>query len=42
LFVGLPGRSAGLGFLFTFIWQGVYAFLVTSTVYYRLAGIKIG
>ncbi len=28
-------------FLFPLIWQGVYAFVVTSTVYYRLGGIRI-
>jgi hypothetical protein len=26
---------------FTLIWRGVYAFVVTSTVYYRISGIKI-
>jgi len=30
------------GFLsLTLIWQGVYAFVVTSTVYYRLRGIRM-
>ena len=33
--------SAGLGILFPLIWQVVYAFIVTSTVYYRLGGINI-
>jgi hypothetical protein len=35
------GGLNGLGFLFPLIWQGLYAFLVTSTVYYRLGGIRI-
>ena len=29
------------GVLFRLIFQGVYTFLVTSTVYYRLAGIRV-
>lgn len=32
---------SGLGALFPLIWQGVYVFMVASTVYYRLSGIKI-
>lgn len=27
--------------LYSLIWQGVYLFLMTSTLYYRLSGIKI-
>lgn len=29
------------GFLFSLIWQGVYTFTITSTVYYRLSGIRL-
>jgi hypothetical protein len=35
-----PGQ-AGLGTLLGLLWPGVYAFLVTSSVYYRLAGIRM-
>jgi hypothetical protein len=35
------GRSIGLGVLFPLLWQGIYTFIVTSTVYYRLGGIRI-
>ena len=35
------GVSIGFGFVLPLIWQGVYFFIVTSTVYYRLAGIRI-
>jgi hypothetical protein len=42
LFVVAGGRGlGGIGFFFPLIWQGVYAFVVTSTVYYRLGGIRI-
>jgi hypothetical protein len=36
--------GAGLSFvgLLPLIWQAAYVFLVTSSVYYRLAGIRIG
>ncbi len=35
--------SSGGGFaLFGLLWPAVYAFLVTSTTYYRLSGIRIG
>ncbi len=37
----LTGFSFGLGGLFFFIWPVVYTVLVTSTVYYRLAGISL-
>jgi hypothetical protein len=33
--------SGGLGVLFPLIWQVAYAFIVTSTVYYRMGGINI-
>jgi MFS family permease len=33
--------SLGLYSLLGLVWYGVYAFLVTSTVYYRLSGIQI-
>jgi len=33
--------QGGLGFLWGLLWQGVYSFVVTSTVYYRLAGIQM-
>lgn len=35
----VAGYLAGVGF--SLLWQGVYAFMATSTVYYRLAGIQI-
>ncbi len=38
--LGLGGRM--VGFLFPVIWQSVYAFIVTTTVYYRLSGIRLG
>ena len=42
LFVVAGSRGlGGLGFFLPLIWQGVYAFVVTSTVYYRLGGIRI-
>jgi hypothetical protein len=34
--------QGGLGLLWNLLWQGVYAFTVTSTVYYWISGIKIG
>jgi hypothetical protein len=39
LFNLLVGGSMGV--LLPLVWQGLYTFLVTSTVYYRLAGIQI-
>jgi len=33
--------SIGFGNLFRVAWQVIYAFTITSTVYYRLRGIKI-
>lgn len=41
LLVLSQGRMAGFGYLFPLIWQGLYTFVVTSTVYYRLGGIRI-
>lgn len=35
------GGGVGFGILFRLLWQGVYLFIVTSTVYYRLGGIRI-
>lgn len=37
----LTGFSIGLGSLFFFLWPIVYTVLVTSTVYYRLSGIRL-
>ena len=37
----LTGLSIGLSSFFIFIWPIVYTVLVTSTVYYRLAGISL-
>jgi len=31
----------GFGLLLSLVWQGLYTFTVTSTVYYRLAGINV-
>ena len=39
--IGLLTGFSGAGFLFTLLWQGIYTFTVTSTVYYRLGGIRI-
>lgn len=34
--------GAGFGrYLFALIWQGVYVFTITSTIYYRLSGIRM-
>lgn len=39
----IPNISqGGIGLLWNLLWQGVYTFTVTSTVYYRMSGIKIG
>ena len=37
----LLNLSSGFLVLFPLIWQGAYAFLVTSSVYYRLRGIRL-
>jgi hypothetical protein len=43
LIIIVPGLSqGGFGYLWQLLWQGVYAFTVSSTIYYRMAGIKIG
>ena len=34
--------QGGFGTLWSLLWQAFYSFTVTSTVYYRLSGIKIG
>ncbi len=34
--------QGGMGLLWYLLWQGVYTFSVSSAVYYRMAGIKIG
>ena len=39
--VGLLRGMSGFGLLLSLLWQGIYAFTVTSTVYYRLSGISI-
>ena len=36
------GVNFSLGWILPLVWQGVYTILVTSSVYYRLAGIRIG
>jgi hypothetical protein len=33
--------GAGLFRLLPLIWQALYVFLVTSTMYYRLSGIQV-
>jgi hypothetical protein len=37
----LAGEGAGLGSLIGLLWPGLYAFLITSSAYYRLSGISI-
>lgn len=39
--LALTGITVGLTGLFFFIWPVVYTVIVTSTVYYRLAGISL-
>jgi hypothetical protein len=39
--LAFTGLSIGLGSLFFFLWPIVYTVLVTSTVYYRLSGIRL-
>jgi len=42
IFTGLAFASqGGFGFLLGLLWQAVYSFVVTSTVYYRLSGIQM-
>jgi hypothetical protein len=38
---GLMVAGGGLGSLYPLIWQGIYLFMVPSTVYYRLSGIQM-
>lgn len=38
--LSLMGQG-GFGLLLSLVWQGLYTFTVTSTVYYRLAGINV-
>ncbi len=33
--------AAGLGFLLPLVWEGLYVFLVASTLYFRLSGIRM-
>lgn len=35
------GSTLGISFLLVLLWQGLYIFLVASTIYYRLSGIRI-
>lgn len=41
LLVLAQGSFGGLGFLLPLVWQGLYAFIVISTMYYRLSGIRL-
>ena len=41
LLVLAQGSFGGLGFLLPLVWQGLYTFIVISTMYYRLSGIRI-
>ena len=41
LLIFAQGSSGGLGFLLPLVWQGLYAFIVVSTMYYRLSGIRL-
>ncbi len=42
IITGLAFASqGGFGFVWSLLWQAVYSFVVTSTVYYRLAGIQM-
>lgn len=34
--------QGGFGFLLSLLWPAVYAFIVTTSVYYRLSGLRIG
>jgi len=38
LFLYLPQAEFSLGLLFSLLWYGAYAVIVTSTVYYRISG----
>jgi hypothetical protein len=39
--LGFLSFGAGFGSLWNLLWQGLYTFTITSTVYYRLRGINI-
>jgi MFS family permease len=41
LLVLTQGNFGGLGFLLPLVWQGLYTFIVISTMYYRLSGIRL-
>jgi len=41
LFLGSNGGFSLLGIGLGLVWRAVYSFLVTSTVYYRLSGIRM-
>lgn len=41
MFLQIGGGFGGLGSLLPLVWQLLYAFMVTSTVYARLSGIQI-
>ena len=41
LMTGVVVSRGSLGGLLTVVWYGLYAFLVTSTTYYRLSGIQM-
>ncbi len=38
----LTGGRGGFTGILSLVWQGLYVFLVASTVYYRLSGIQMG
>ncbi len=40
-FIVMLSAGGGLGGLLGLVWNGLYAFLVTSTAYYRLSGIQL-
>ena len=42
LFTGLLTGSFSIYSILPLIWQGVYTFLMTCSLYYRLTGMKIG
>lgn len=41
LLILAQGSIGGLGFLLPLVWQGLYAVIVVSTMYYRLSGIRL-
>ncbi len=42
MLINLMAGFRGFGGLLPLLWQGLYSFTVTSTVYYRISGISIG